>query len=265
MDRDWTLTARTPLGDPVVINQNQLDRNGVALIAMVDLPSRDHIFLRAIEHLEGGTRSPPSDAILRAEAGSASPFFKWWYDTAADRPFAERVIRMGGAFFSSQIEAQLRSPDDMIRIEMLRTILQGQGKVKVASSALEPLLSDPNPDVQLLTIDVIANDPLRTPLSAKAARVALAKEGDDVASCLGLRLSERSWSAPDAQGAAWRLLQSMSTNPMSQINHTRTSSLYVASVPCDLTFVLKVLLPSSEAARKDVTTRLADFVGRTPR
>ena len=258
------MTARTPLGDPVLINQNQLDRNGVALIAMIDAPSRDHIFLRAIEHLEGGTRSPPSDAILIADAGSASAFFKWWYDTAADRPFAERVIRMGGALFAGQIEAQLRNPDDMIRIEMLRTVLQSQGKVKVASSALDSLLSDPSPDVQLLAIDVIANDPIRTPLSAKAARVALAKVGDDVASCLGLRLSERTWSAPEAQSAAWRLLQSMSTNPMNQIKHTGTSSLYVAPVQCDLQFVLRVLLPSGEAGRKEVTTRLADFVATHP-
>ena len=150
MDKDWTMTGRTPLGDAVLINQNQLDRNGAALIAMVDAPSRDHIFIRAIEHLEGGTRSPPSDAILRADAGSTSAFFKWWYDTAADRPFAERVIRMGGAHFAGQIEAQLRNSDDMIRIEMLRTILQSQGKVKVASGALDSLLSDPSPDVQLL-------------------------------------------------------------------------------------------------------------------
>ena len=264
MDTDWTMTARTPLGDPVLINRNQLDRNGAALIAMVDVQSRDHIFLRAIEHLEGETRSPPSDAILRAEAGSASTFFKWWYDTAADRHFAEGVIRMGGALFAGQIEAQLRNPDDMIRIEMLRSILQSQGKVKVAPGALDPLLIDPNPDVQLLAIDVIANDPIRTPLSAKAAREALAKEGDDVASCLGLRLSEGSWSAPEAQSAAWRLLQSMSTNPVQQINHTRTNSLGVGSVPCDLAFVLRVLSPSSEAGRKEVTTRLADFVATHP-
>jgi hypothetical protein len=152
----------------------------------------------------------------------------------------------------------------MIRIEMLRNILQSQGKVRVAPSALEPLLIDPNPDVQLLAIDIVANDPVRTSLSARAARAALAKEGDDVASCLGLRLSERSWSAPEAQSAAWRLLQSMSTDPMHQINQARSSSLAAGSVPCDLALVLGVLSSSSEAARKEVATRLADFVATHP-
>ena len=38
----------------------------------------------------------------------------------------------------------------------------------------------------------------------------------------------------------------------------------MASVPCDLQFVLRVLLPSSEAGRKEVTTRLADFAATNP-
>jgi len=263
-DQDWTMIARTPLGDPVLINRNQLDRNGAVLIRTLDPASRDRIFARAIREFEGDTKAPPSDAILRSEAGASSPFVRWLYDTNADRRFAERVIRMGGERFAASIETQLGHTDPMIRIEMLRIVLQSQGEIRLSPGALEARLKDPIADVQTLALMVLARDPARSPLTAAAARVAFARNKDDVSACLGLQILKDQPPTPESRDGAWRLLGSMATNPMAQINLSSLTGLNVPWQSCNLTTVLQRLTAVTEADRIDGNRKLTEFLATHP-
>ena len=251
----WAMTLKTPLGDPVFINYNQLDRNGSVLIPTLDEPSRKQLFHQAIRALEGGTRVPPTNRILEVEMGSASDFYKWYYDQAADRRFADQVIRSGGRFFADSINRELGNPDPMIRIELMRIVIQG--KVQVSDETLGRLLTDSRREIQFLALTVIAGRPGQSALSAAATRMAFARSDADEFSCLGLRLSEPHWSDAAPQRAAWALLSSMATHG---IDYRLARELNVYPASCDVRLVLRVLVPSSEEARKETLARLSEFV-----
>lgn len=251
----WTMVLTTPLGDPVFINYNQLERNGSTLIPTLDESSVAKLFQQAIHALAGGTTSPPPSRILEVETGTASDFMKWYWDQAADRRFAERVIRSGGKRFADLISGELKNPDPMIRIELLRIALRE--RIPVNEETLGALVADPETEVQFLALTFLAGRAGASTSSAAAARLASARPDSDEYACLGLRLGESHGYDPEAQRAAWALLSSMATRG---IDYRLARELDVRSVSCDARFVLRSLAPATDRARAETLRRLSGFV-----